>query len=89
MRDRRAATRIGLRQVSGMIARCIVCRLNEGRRVSNAVEKFGMIKFGSTAELILPRPDDVEVRVKTGQRVRGGKTLLAILSMPDVTEVSA
>jgi len=68
--------RIGLRQVSGMIARHIVCRLKVGQRVARG-ERFGMIKFGSTAEVILPNPDQVRVHVQVGQKVRGMKTLLA------------
>jgi hypothetical protein len=39
-----------------------------------------MIMFGSTTELILPRPGDVTVHVKKGDKVRGGLTLLATLN---------
>lgn len=74
----RGGETMGLRQVSGMIARCIVCPLRPGDRVERG-QKFGMIKFGSTAELILPRPESVKVLVKEGDRVRGGKTVLAEL----------
>ncbi|MHC5113127.1 MAG: phosphatidylserine decarboxylase, partial [Planctomycetota bacterium] len=69
---------IGLRQISGMIARRIVCPLKPGDRLTQG-QKFGMIKFGSTAELILPRPDDVTVHVSKGEKVRGGLTQLATL----------
>lgn len=69
---------IGVRQVSGKVARRIVCPISIGTRLTRG-EKFGMIKFGSTAELILPRPDDVTVHVKEGQAVRGGLTVLATL----------
>jgi hypothetical protein len=41
-----------------------------------------MIKFGSTTELILPRPADVKVHVKVGDRVTGGVTILATLRAP-------
>jgi hypothetical protein len=41
-----------------------------------------MIKFGSTTELILPRPKDVRVHVKVGDRVTGGVTILATLDAP-------
>jgi hypothetical protein len=41
-----------------------------------------MIKFGSTTELILPRPADVTVHVKVGDRVTGGVTILATLGAP-------
>ncbi|MFO0875021.1 MAG: phosphatidylserine decarboxylase [Phycisphaerales bacterium] len=69
---------IGVRQVAGAIARRIVCPIRPGQRLRGG-ERFGMIKFGSTTELVLPRPDDVDVRVAEGQRVRGGVTLLAVL----------
>ncbi|HWB20818.1 MAG TPA: phosphatidylserine decarboxylase [Phycisphaerales bacterium] len=71
---------IGIRQVSGMIARRIVCPLKVGDRLIRG-KKFGMIKFGSTTELILPHPNDVEVFVKIGDKVRGGKTILASLAL--------
>ena len=70
---------IGVRQVSGAIARRIVCPLNTGDRLTRG-EKFGMIKFGSTTELIMPRPDDVEVLVEEGDTVKAGLTMLARLS---------
>ena len=73
---------IGLRQVSGMLARTIVCPLKPGDRLERG-EKFGMIKFGSTTELILPRPTHVAVHVSKGDNVRGGLTLLATLNPPD------
>jgi phosphatidylserine decarboxylase len=68
----------GVRQVSGMLARAIVCPLKPGNRLKRG-QKFGMIKFGSTTELILPRPDDVAVHVKKGDRVKGGVTVIATL----------
>jgi phosphatidylserine decarboxylase len=68
--------RIGLRQVAGKVARRIVCRLAIGDEVRRG-QKFGMIKFGSTAELILPQP--AHSRVKVGDRVAGGRTVLAFM----------
>jgi phosphatidylserine decarboxylase len=69
---------IGVRQVSGAIARRIVCEAAPGRRLRRG-QRIGMIKFGSTTELILPRPDDVHVHVKAGVKVKGGKSILATL----------
>lgn len=77
--DSTAMETIGLRQVAGMIARTIVCPVKVGDRLRRG-SKFGMIKFGSTTELILPRPKDVRVHVKKGDKVRGGRTLLATLA---------
>ncbi|MGI9014554.1 MAG: phosphatidylserine decarboxylase [Phycisphaerales bacterium] len=71
----------GVRQVSGMIARRIVCDAEVGDTFTRG-DVFGMIKFGSTTELILPRPDDVEVCVQPEQKVRAGLTVLAVLKPP-------
>lgn len=69
----------GMRQVSGMIARCIVCPLKQGDRLQQG-HKWGMIKFGSTTELILPRPEHVDALVEVGDRVTGGRTVMARLA---------
>ena len=73
--------RVGIKQISGAIARRIVCATAPGARARRAA-RFGMIKFGSTTELILPRPQDVRVHVKVGDRVTGGVTILATLGAP-------
>ena len=70
---------IGVRQVSGKLARHIVCPLNSGD-VLRQGQRFGMIKYGSTTELILPRPEAVTVQVTTGDRVRAGITQIAVLA---------
>lgn len=70
--------RIGIRQVSGKIARNIICPIKSGDRFRQG-QQFGMIKFGSTTELILPRPDDVAIHVKKGDKVYGGLTRFATL----------
>lgn len=66
--------RFAVRQISGMIARRIVCRLEPGEVVARG-EKFGMIKLGSRTELILP--DGVEVLVRVGDKVHAGSDLVA------------
>ena len=73
--------RVGIRQVSGAIARRIVCPLKVGQRARRGA-RYGMIKFGSTTELILPRPKDVQVHVRVGDKVVGGVTILATLGAP-------
>lgn len=72
---------LGVRQVSGAIARRIVCPVKPGDRAKRGA-RYGMIKFGSTTELILPRPKDVDVHVAVGDRVTGGVTILATLKAP-------
>lgn len=69
---------IGVRQIAGKVARRIVCTLSPGDCLRRG-ERFGMILFGSGTELILPRPADVAVRVRVGQKVFGGRTELATL----------
>ncbi len=69
---------VGVRQISGAIARRIVCPLQIGDRLSRG-QRYGMIKFGSTTELILPRPHETNIRVKPGQSVRAGVHVLAVL----------
>jgi phosphatidylserine decarboxylase len=70
---------IGVRQISGKLAKRIVCPIEIDDTLSQG-ERFGMIKYGSTTELILPRPNDVTVLVAKGDKVYGGKTSLAMLS---------
>lgn len=65
-----------VRQVAGMLARRIICHATEGQHLP-AGARFGMIKFGSRTELILPRRADTEIRVKIGDKVRAGLTVVA------------
>ncbi len=67
---------IAVRQIAGRVARRIVCDLRPGEVVQRG-QKFGMIKLGSRAELILPLTDDLRVETAVGDRVRGGSTVLA------------
>lgn len=66
------------RQISGAIARRIVCDLAPGETLARG-QKFGMIKFGSRTELILPDEPGLRIEVKLGAKVRGGSTVLARL----------
>ena len=67
--------RFAVRQISGLIARRIVCTLQPGMAVTRG-EKFGMIKLGSRTELMLPA-GDVEVVVRPGDKVRAGSWIVA------------
>ena len=69
---------IGVRQVSGAIARRIVCPVERGTLLKRG-QRFGMIKFGSTPELIVPRQSTQHVHVAKGARVKGGVTILATM----------
>ena len=61
-------------QIAGILARRIVCWSKTGDNLSRG-EKFGMIKFGSRTDLLMPA--SVEIAVKIGQRVVGGETVIA------------
>jgi phosphatidylserine decarboxylase len=69
--------RIAFKQIAGLIARRIVCRLKEGDRVDLG-ERFGMIKFGSRTDLLIP--EGTRLAVKLGDHVRGGETVMGRLS---------
>lgn len=64
-----------VRQITGAIARRIVCWLKPGDDLTRG-EQFGMIKLGSRTELILPR-DGVTLRTKLGDKVKAGRSVLA------------
>jgi phosphatidylserine decarboxylase len=66
--------RFAVRQVSGMLARKIVCTLRPGSTIPRG-EKFGMIKLGSRTEVILPA-DEVLVHVRPGDKVRAGSDII-------------
>jgi phosphatidylserine decarboxylase len=68
-----------VKQIAGLAARRIVCWLRNGEEV-RAGERFGMIKFGSRTDLLLPVDLGKEVLVKVGDAVRGGSTILLRLA---------
>ncbi len=67
--------RILVRQLSGLIARRIICTHGVGDRVERG-ELYGMIKFGSRTELWIPVECAHEILVTKGQRVKCGETAL-------------
>ena len=64
-----------VKQISGKIARRIVCWLKPGEEVQ-AGARIGMIKFGSRTEVFLPLDVAVEPAVKVGDTVKGGSSVL-------------
>jgi phosphatidylserine decarboxylase len=66
-----------IRQVAGKVARRIVCHAREGDDLMIG-QRFGMIKFGSRTELILPDRAETVVKAWVGQHVCAGITVLAI-----------
>ena len=61
-------------QIAGLVARRIVCWKKEGD-VLRAGERFGLIKFSSRTDLLIPKTHRVSVKV--GDRVRGGESIIA------------
>ena len=60
-------------QVTGFVARRIVCWVNKGDIVGKG-ERFGLIKFGSCSEIFVPT--NVEIMVSPGDKVRGGVSVI-------------
>lgn len=65
-----------VRQITGAIARRIVCWLKPGDELARG-EQFGMIKLGSRTELVMPREEALKIRVRLGDKVKAGRTVLA------------
>jgi len=68
---------VAMVQIAGLIARRIVCWLQEGDEIK-AGERFGLIRFGSRVDIYLP--DDSQVKVFPGRKVKAGETVLAFLA---------
>ena len=67
--------RLIVRQISGAIARRIVCDTIEGQQLTSG-QKFGMLKFGSRTELYVQLCENAKCLVKTGDKVKAGLTAL-------------
>jgi len=67
--------KVVLKQIAGIIARRIVCKLKQGDLVK-AGDRFGMIKLGSRLDLFLP--ENVQIKVKLDHKVRAGETIIGV-----------
>lgn len=67
---------VTFKQIAGLLARRIVFNCREGDTVERG-QRVGLIKFGSRVNVILPA--EAEVRVRVGQRVKGGASVLAAM----------
>ncbi|MBR7158957.1 MAG: phosphatidylserine decarboxylase [Alphaproteobacteria bacterium] len=65
-------------QIAGLVARRILCDLNEGDKVVSG-QKFGLIRFGSRMDIYLPK--GVEPQVVCGQEVVAGETVIADMAI--------
>lgn len=66
--------RFTVRQIAGLIARRIVCRVKEGQEIARG-ERIGLIRFGSRTELYLPA--DCEIVATVGQNIKGARDVIA------------
>ncbi len=69
--------RVYFKQIAGLIARRIVYDLKPGQTV-DAGDRFGLIRFGSRVDILLPM--DTEITVKLGDAVKGGETVIGVLT---------
>jgi phosphatidylserine decarboxylase len=67
---------VTFKQIAGLLARRIVFNLREGDTVERG-QRVGLIKFGSRVDVVLPV--EAEIKVKVGQMVAGGATVLAAM----------
>lgn len=67
-------------QITGFLARRIVCWVNPGDSVCQG-EAFGLIKFGSCTEIVVPK--GVQILVRKGQKVKGGETIIGRIKTED------
>jgi phosphatidylserine decarboxylase len=72
-------TPVVVRQIVGVLARRIVCRVAEGQSLARG-ERIGLMKFGSRMDVFLP--PDAEMLVRVGEHVVAGETVLARLHAP-------
>ncbi len=74
--EMKSGKRIVCIQIAGLIARRIVCRAKKGDLFDRG-ERFGLIRFGSRTDIFLP--PETEMRIKVGDKVKGGETVLGML----------
>ena len=66
--------RVLVRQVAGFLARRAVCRAKVGDVLKRG-ERYGIIKFSSRLDIYLPQ--DAGIKVKIGDRVKAGESVIA------------
>jgi len=75
---------VEVRQIAGLVARRIICHASVGDKLAIG-SRFGLIKFGSRTELIIPRVKGTDICVQIGDKVRGGLTIVATQPVPSRT----
>jgi phosphatidylserine decarboxylase len=72
-----AGIEVTFKQIAGLLARRIVFHPEEGQVLQRG-ERVGLIKFGSRVDVVMPA--EAVLRVKVGDKVKGGSTVLASVS---------
>jgi phosphatidylserine decarboxylase len=73
-----AGRAVVFRQIVGILARRVVCRVQPGTELVSG-DRVGIMKFGSRMDVFLPPTADL--KVKAGDKVIGGVTVIAVLLM--------
>jgi phosphatidylserine decarboxylase len=68
--------KIGLIQIASRLVRRIVAYVREGDELDLG-QKIGMIKFGSQVDVVLPESEDLTIKVRVGEQVYGGISIIA------------
>ena len=68
--------KIGLIQIASRLVRRIVAYVGKGDEL-NLGQKIGIIKFGSQVDVVLPKLQDLKIKVKVGEQVYGGISIIA------------
>jgi len=76
---------ISFKQIAGLLARRIVCDLQEGQKVQRG-QRMGMIKFGSRVDVLMPA--EAQLFVKVGDRVKGGTSVIGKLPISAPSDAS-
>jgi phosphatidylserine decarboxylase len=71
-----AGRTVVFRQIVGILARRVVCRVQPGTELESG-DRVGIMKFGSRMDVFLPPTADL--KVKAGDKVIGGVTVIAVL----------
>jgi phosphatidylserine decarboxylase len=85
--DARTGQLVRVKQVAGAIARRIVCWVREAEEVQVG-ERYGMIKFGSRTDVLVPAGTQRDVTIKVGDKVTGGKSVLFRVTPPGTGSTS-
>lgn len=80
-----SGTKVFFKQIAGAVARRIEYHIGEGDTVA-AGERFGIVKFGSRMDVLVP--PHVDLTLEKGQRVRAGETVIGWLPTADSSDSS-